>query len=275
MNDITYIVPSKNDNYDPQNLDKLILTINNNVGQLIDLGLDVEAILLDWGSEIPFHTLDRIKTEIKVPIKHVYVDRALFAADGLNPDRYYEYFAKNIGIRMAKNKYVLVENSDIINDEELAKSISDVVKDGKSGKYFRPTLRVNVWYPKIDEYTHYDTIDDKPFGDLNPGDFMLATKDDWMKSQGYDETNNGHHGIKRQTNMDVEILCQLNRLGITVEFVKGYYRHMDHDRRGMTAVQQFGESAHTRNVQGYTNRETWGYSNAKVIEKEGVITLSV
>lgn len=275
MNDVTYIVPSKNDDYDPQNLDKVILTINNNVGQLIKLGLDVEAILLDWGSNIPFHTLDRIKTEIKVPIKHVYVDKSVFTIDGLNPDRYYEYFAKNVGIRLAKNKYVLVENSDIINDEELAESISYIIKFGQDGKYFRPTLRVNVWYPNIDEYTHYDSIDDKPLGDLNPGDFMLATKEDWMKAQGYDETNGGHRGVKRQTNMDVEMLCQFNRLGITVSFVKGYYRHMDHDRKGMNAAQQFGESAQTRNVQGYTNRDSWGYKNAKVTEKDGVTILSL
>lgn len=272
---ISYIVPSKNDDYDPQNLDKLILTLNNNVGQLVDLKLEVEPILLDWGSDVPFHTLDRIKNEVKVPVKHVYVDKSLFAAEGLNPDRYYEYFAKNIGIRQASNKYVLIENSDIINDEELAQSIATVVNAEKRGVYFRPTLRVNVWYPNIEEYTHYNTIDDKPLGDLNPGDFMMATKDDWFRAQGYDETNMGHRGVKRQTNMDVEMLCQFNRLGITVEFIQGYYRHMDHDRRGMNADQQFGQSATTRNVQGYNNRETWGYANAKTEVKDGVKILSI
>jgi hypothetical protein len=272
---ITYIVPSKNDDYDPQNLDKIILSINTNVGQLTALGIEVEPILLDWCSEVPFHTLDRIKTDIKVPIKHLYVDKSLLEADGLNPKRYYEYFAKNVGIRRANNKYILIENSDILNDEELAKSISDVVKEGKSGVYFRPTLRVNVWYPNIDEYTHYNTIDDKPLGDLNPGDFMMATKEDWIKSQGYDETNEGHRGLKRQTNMDVELLCQLNRLGITVHFVQGYYRHMDHERGGLNAEQQFGKSANTRNLNGYINRENWGFMNAKSEVKDGVTFLTI
>ncbi len=273
MKDITYIVPSKNDNYDPQNLDKLILSTNTNVGQLLNLGLDVEAIMVDWCSEVPFHTLDRIKNDVKVPINHVYVDKSLLVAEGLNPNRYYEYFAKNVGIRRANSRYVLIENSDIINDEDLAKSINIVVKEGKDHVYFRPTLRVNVWYPNIDEYTHYNTIDDKPNGDLNPGDFMMATKTDWLTAQGYDETNIGHRGEKRQTNMDVEMLHQFNRCGMPVYFIEGYYRHMDHERGGLTAEQQFGISASTRNLNGYNNCSSWGQSYASVKVENGVITL--
>lgn len=274
MIDISYIVPSKNDNYDPQNLDKLPLTLTTNVEQLLTLGLKVEAILVDWCSEIPFHTLDVIKN-LKVPVKHVYVDKSLLEKDGLNPNRYYEYFAKNVGIRQATGKYVLIENSDILNDEDLVKNIKAVVDEGKTGFYFRPTLRVNVWYPNIDEYTHYNTIDDKPYGDLNPGDFMLVAREDWVKAQGYDETNQGHRGLKRQTNMDVEMLAQFVKLGINVSFVQGYYRHMDHDRGGLNADQQFGESAITRNLGGYTNRETWGFTNATTEEKDGVKFLKV
>lgn len=275
MKDISYIVPSKNDNYDPQNLDKLILTINTNVQQLLTLGLDVETILIDWCSIEPFYTLEKFKNEIKVPLKVVCVDKSLLVADGLNPERYYEYFAKNVGIQQASHKYVLIENSDILNDEDLAKSIKTVVDENKSGFYFRPSLRVNVWYPNIDEYTHYNTINDRPHGDLNPGDFMLATKEDWLKAQGYDETNQGHRGLKRQTNMDVEMLAQFVKLGIDVSFLEGYYRHMDHDRNNLNAEQQFGESAFTRNLGGYTNRETWGFTNATVEEKDGVKFLKV
>lgn len=269
MSDISYIVPSKNDDYDPQNLDKLILTLSNNVQQLVDIGLSVEAILVDWCSTVPFHTLDVIKN-VKIPVKHVYVDKSLLVVDGLNPERYYEYFAKNVGIRQASSKYILIENSDVINDEDLAKSIKAVIDEKKNNRYFRPSLRVNVWYPDIDEYTHYNIIDDKPYGDLNPGDFMMATREDWLKAQGYDETNQGHRGLKRQTNMDVEMLAQFMRFGITVDFLDGYYRHMDHDRKGLNADQQFGESALTRNLGGYNNRETWGFTGAMIEEKDGV-----
>lgn len=272
MKDITYIVPSKNDNYDSQNLDKLPLTLSTNVQQLIDLGLNVEPILVDWCSEIPLHTLDVIKN-IKFSINHIYVDKSLLIQDGLNPERYYEYFAKNVGIRRATGKYILIENSDILNDENLAISINKFIRSNTFNVYVRPTLRVNVWYPNIDEYTHYDTINDKLFGDLNPGDFILASKDDWIKAQGYDETNIGHRGTKRQANMDVEMLYQFNKLGIQVHFIDGYYRHMDHDRGGLTPEQQFGKSAFTRNLNGYVNRPTWGFLNANVETKDGVIFL--
>src|ERR1039458_2092234 len=270
MKDITYIVPSKNDSYDPQNLEKLILSINTNVQQLIDQKLDVETILIDWCSTIPLHTLDRIKNEIKVPINHIYVDKSLLENDGLNVERYYEYFAKNVGIRRANNKYILIENSDIVNDEDLSKSISKMINNEVNNVYGRPTIRVNVWYPNIDEYTHYNKIDEFPLGDCTPGDFMLSTKENWIKTQGYDETNEGHRGSKRQTNMDVEMLFQFNKLGMPVYFLEGYYRHMDHERGGLTADQQFGESACTRNTSGYTNRPTWGFTDATIEVKDEV-----
>jgi hypothetical protein len=91
-------------------------------------------------ADITFHTLDRIKNEIKVPIHHIYFDKSLLVADGLNPNRYYEYFAKNVGIRHATGKYVLIENSDVINDEELAQSIEKMIKSNLTNVYGRPTF---------------------------------------------------------------------------------------------------------------------------------------
>ena len=259
MKDISYIVASKNDDYDKDNLNKLILTLNANVIQLMERGIDIEPILIDWCSEVPFHTLDRIKKEIKFPINHIYVDKSLLILDGLNPQRFYEFFAKNVGIRQSNNRYILIENSDILNDDELSDSIVKLTKENLNNVYGRPSLRVNVWYPNIDEYTHYDTINDKPYGDLNPGDFMLATKDDWIKTEGYDETNSTHKTSFRQTHMDVEILFQMISKGMAPYFLNGYYRHMDHNRGGLTSYQQFGNQE--RNCLGYKNRETWGYSN--------------
>jgi hypothetical protein len=273
MKDISYICCSKNDDYDKDNLDKLILSLNNNVGQLVDKGMNVETILIDWCSPIPFYTLEKIKTELGYPINHYYIDKSLLVADDLNPERYYEFFAKNVGVRQATGKYVVIENSDILNDEELTDSIIKMVKDNLSNVYGRPTLRYNVWYPNIDEPTHFDTIDDKPLGDLNPGDFMMTTREDWInKAEGYDETNWSHRQKFRQTHMDVEILFQMVKKGMNVHYLKGYYRHMDHDRKGLTAAQQFGDSH--RNTNGYTNRKTWGYTNAKIREENGVKILS-
>jgi len=269
MKNISYVVCSKNDDYDKDNLNKLILSLNTNINQLLDKNLDTETILVDWCSEIPFHSLDRIKNEIKFPINHIYVDKSILINDNLNPERFYEFFAKNVGIRQSTGKYVLIENSDILNDDELSDSIVKMVNDNLSNVFGRPTLRVNVWYPNINEYTHYDTIDDKTYSDLNPGDFMMLTKEDWInKAEGYDETNKYHRQLKRQTHMDVEILYQMIYKKMSVHYLKGYYRHMDHDRKGMNAFDQFGNSI--RNINGYKNRDGWGYINYKIETKNGV-----
>jgi hypothetical protein len=273
MNDISYVTVSKNDNYDKDNVQKIIMSLNNNVQQLIDRGMETEVILVDWCSDVPFHTLDRIKNEVKVPVKHIYVDKSIPNRDGLNPERFYEYFAKNIGVRRATNRYILLENTDMLNDDELSDSIVKMVKDDLKNVYGRPGIRVNVWLPNIDEYTHYDTIDDKPLGDLNPGDFMFASKEAWEIARGYDETNITHRTKFRQVDMDVEILFQFVRHGINVHFLQGYYRHMDHERGNMTHQEKFGNSV--RNTNGYHNTTNWGCVDVQTEKKDDVLRLFV
>lgn len=61
-------------------------------------------------------------------------------------------------------------------------------------------------------------------------------------------------------------------MGVTVHFIGGYYRHMDHERGGLSAEQQFGISANTRNLGGYTNRDSWGYINANSLKLNDDVT---
>lgn len=254
MKDVSYITVSRNDNYDANNLEKIVLTINNNVMPFVSSGLDTEVILIDWCSEKPFYLEECIK-QIKFPMTHYWVQPSLLEADELSPKTYYEYFAKNVGLRRAQGKYVLVENMDCLNDEDLSKNIVEWMRSGQTGVYGRPTLRINALYPNYTEYTHYDTIDDKPLGDLNPGDIIMAAKEDFLKVGGYDETNPIHRKGS-QTHMDVEILYQFNYRGILVKFLPGYYSHLDHNKPDTKYDSM-------RNTNLYNNRPHWGYIKAK------------
>jgi hypothetical protein len=255
MKSISFITVSKNDNYDPDNIDKIVLSIKNNAINLINRGVDVETILVDWGSDIPLYTEEKIKN-IEIPVKHILVDKSLIAYDGLNPDIFYEYFAKNVGIRNATKDYVMIVNCDTLNSEELSDSIVKFLSYGIDKVYARPTIRINGLYPDFNEYTHYDWIWDKPYGDLNPGDFILFKRSDLIDIvQGYDESNTIHRSQKSaQTHMDVEILVQSNIKGIHIFFLNGYITHMHHDK----SSRQYDSA---RNMNGYENRTNWGYCN--------------
>jgi hypothetical protein len=253
MNSLSYITVSKNDSYDPDNIDKLVLSLTNNVVHLINRGVNVETILVDWGSDSPLYLNEKINS-LPIKIKHILVTKETIKLDGLNPDIFYEYFAKNVGIRNATNDYVLIVNSDTLNSEELCDSIVKFLRQGITGVYARPTVRLNGLYPEFNEYTHYDLIWDKPYGDLNPGDFIMYYRDDLVNIvQGYDESNETHRNQKSaQTHMDVEILLQSNYNNIRSFFLNGYITHMHHDKSSRV-YNSF------RNTSGYTNRENWGY----------------
>ena len=260
MKTLTYITVSKNDNYDPDNIDKLVLSITNNVVHLLNRGVEVETILVDWGSNSPLYLEERIQS-IETPIKHIVVSKETIAKDSLNPDIFYEYFAKNVGIRQATKDYVMIVNSDTLNSEELCDSVADFLSFNVKNVYARPTIRLNGLYPNFNEYTHYDTIWDKPYGDLNPGDYVMFSRSELVDIiQGYDESNAVHRNQKSaQTHMDVEILLQANFKNIRIFFLNGYITHMHHDKSD-----RIYDSA--RNYKGYINRENWGYVNIEPIE---------
>jgi len=255
MKTLSYITVSKNDNYDPDNIDKLVLSITNNVVHLVNRGVEVKTILVDWGSDSPLYLEERIQA-IETPIKHIVVSKETISKDGLNPDIFYEYFAKNVGIRQATKDYVMIVNSDTLNSEELCDSVVDFLSFNVKNVYARPTIRLNGLYPNFNEYTHYDTIWDKPYGDLNPGDYVMFNRSELVNIiQGYDESNAVHRNQKSaQTHMDVEILLQANFKNIRIFFLNGYITHMHHDKSD-----RIYDS--TRNYQGYVNRQDWGYNN--------------
>jgi len=272
MSDISYITVSRNDDYDPDNIKKLALTINENVKQLIDRGLNVETLLVDWCSDDPFYLNDEI-CKIDVLVNHLVIDKSIPKKDGINPNYFLEYFAKNIGIRHSTGKYTLVENSDILNDEELSDSIVKMVKENINGVYGRPTLRINACWPNCDEYTHYDKINEYNLGDCTPGDFIIATKNDFQKIGAYNEVSLVHKHEEHQIHMDVEILYQFNLNSMPVYYLQGYYRHLQHPH---DKSYHKNTPASERNCGGYINRPTWGYSNAIIEQiKPNVIKLTL
>lgn len=267
MKKLSYVVVSKNDNYDPNNLQKLYVNLTNNLSSLKSIGIDVEPVLVDWCSDKYLYEEEIIKS-IPHELNHVIVDQSLLERDGLDTKMFYEYFAKNVGMKHSSGDYILIQNSDVVNSEELSESIKKMLDYGIKGVYGRPTLRLSCDYPNLEHIKEGLAIWDKPFADMFPGDFILVHREDLVnKTGGYDETNPNHRRKVAQTHMDVEILLQMNYLGIRPFLLNGHYWHFDHAKS-----HDYQNSA--RNVQGYKNREGWGYEHSKKEQlKENVLKL--
>lgn len=266
MKKLSYVVVSKNDNYDPNNLEKLYVNLTNNLSSFKSLDLDVEPVLVDWCSKKYLHE-ESIIQSVPHKIKHIIVDPSLPESDGLESKIFYEYFAKNVGIKYSSGEYILIQNSDVVNSEELNASVKRMLDYGIKGVYGRPTLRLSCNYPNLEPIKEALTIWDKPFADMFPGDFLLAHRDDLINlAQGYDETNENHRRRVAQTHMDVEILLQMNYHGIRPFFLNGHYWHFDHPKS-----HDYQNSM--RNVQGYKNREGWGFefANKKELSEDALL----
>lgn len=263
MKKLSYIVVSKNDNYDPNNLEKLYTNLTNNLGSFKSLDLEVETVLVDWCSTDKYLYEEEIIQSVPHNINHVIVDPSLLEKDGLNPKMFYEYFAKNVGIKHSSGEYILIQNSDVVNSDELCASVKKLIDYGIRGVYGRPTLRLSCDYPNLEPIKEALTIWDKPFADMFPGDFLLVHRSDLIDlAEGYDETNSNHRRGVAQTHMDVEILLQMNYKGIRPFFLNGHYWHFDHPKS-----HDYQNSI--RNVRGYSNRKGWGYEYA---QKEQIST---
>ena len=63
---------------------------------------------------------------------------------GWNPKNFYEYYAKNVGIRNSDGEFVLITNPDDLLNDELVESISKALDEDDGKNYYRPYSRIDV-----------------------------------------------------------------------------------------------------------------------------------
>jgi len=136
---------------------RIKLTIECFLTQLESRGIEAEYVLVDFApikdnylyeNEVLRETLSDSR------IKNIVVHQSACKKMGLVADEYYEYFAKNVGLRNCTGNVILVTNPDNFFEDALVDDIATIVKDGivtatnEEGNsfYFRPYSRKDVTY---------------------------------------------------------------------------------------------------------------------------------
>jgi len=270
MIDLSIVITGRDDGYGDEMLSpynsfvkdtfcfRMKRTIENNLKLLLPKSISVQYVVVDW-SPINDKTLNKneyLKNLFdECNIKHIIVPAKSIEKRGWNPNNFYEYYAKNIGIRHSDGKYVIVTNPDILFTDELCLEICEVVKNKEDKKYFRPYSRKDVDnnlnclaeglnFPKNRVFL------DEVLGGPASGDFVMSTKHNMIeKGMGYDETSNTNPN-KQQANLDPNILVNMYKNGIFPHMFNSSILHLDHAK----PHQREGNI----NLNGYINRPDWG-----------------
>nr|HPI82742.1 hypothetical protein [Candidatus Paceibacterota bacterium] len=169
---------------------------------------------------------------------------------------YYEYFAKNAGLREGSFDFLILLNSDIIIPINTLNDIIQEIKNHKPKTYYRPKFITHI-KKNLSQIRKQDLINPlMPFSFISGhsgGDFLVAKKNELIEyGRGYDEQNEGHRSSYKQHHMDTEIMYNMHFSGCSLKFLNNEYLHIAHSHENSAYD-------NTSNYSGYKNKECWGF----------------
>lgn len=259
---LSVITTGRNDDYGGGFLDRFYASLFNNIKGLFESSIEYEYVVSEW---MPFRSLllndnSGMIASMLYKARTVVVDRSLAEPEKLNPDVFFEYFAKNAAVRRARFDNILLVNSDIILPQPIMDEIVHLVKSGlDDNKFYRTRFRQQARLdsplnPIQTTDLHNPAWDDSCICGAYSGDFLLITKKAFVEvGQGYNEVDPDHR-VTYQTNMDGEILWNMHNAGMKLEFVNSPYIHIEHGK------DRVYDSAY-KNGLSYTNKPDWGFTS--------------
>lgn len=262
---LSVITNARNDDYESAGeapyLDRFFRSVEQNCSKLEAAGIEYEYVVVEWA---PYKELLCNLTQTKplferfASLRTVVADASLGKEDGLSSKIYFEYFAKNIGLRQSKYDNILLINSDCWISPELADEIKSVLPLDKTKFYrtrYRGQTNLKNEIVMLPQDLHHPWNKDSCVCGPYSGDFLLASRTALVDvGQGYDECNPSHRNTF-QTGMDGELLWNMYHRGIALEFLNQPYYHINHPKSG----RQYSEY---RDGVKYENRPTWGWINS-------------
>ena len=130
---ISFVTIGRNDDYGHRFIDRFYLSVSENLKTIEQFDIPYEYLIVEW-SPIKEYLIyeDRFKIlfENNKNLVDIVVLPSVAIEEGLDPTVFYEYFAKNVGIRMCKYDVLILLNSDIVIPYETMKLFVDLVKNG-------------------------------------------------------------------------------------------------------------------------------------------------
>jgi len=215
---LSIVVTGRNDGYGGDFNGRLLRTLAFNHDRLTERGVPHEIVLVEWAPPADRPQLGALVREslpnLGSALTAYLVDPRYQEACSLNPKlSYLEFLAKNVGIRRAKGRAVLVTNTDIYLGRGVVDAMASGVIDPRT--VYRAT-RVDVKLGADESHVHWDLLEDArnhtTYKTIQPplyaggsGDFILVERDSLHALRGFNE------------------VYRLARVGIDVNFlVKAY-----------------------------------------------------
>lgn len=268
---ISLITSGRDDNYGENFLLRLKMSMENNCRLFKKHDIPFEYLLVEWN---PFNPYLKNHPDFKdlfetYDVKDVIVKSSVVEKENLNQKVFYEYFAKNAGVRISKYDIILILNSDILIPEKSVILLKEILTNGLDDKiWYRLRYREQVDYAlnslRVEDIYYPQNPDGEICGYCS-GDFLMLKKTSFITyGQGYDEAT-PFHRVTFQTGQDGEILWNMHRAGMKIKLVEGNYIHVNHGK-------PHAYDAHY-NQNGYTNKPNWGFIDYNKIVNGNVIEL--
>lgn len=248
------------------NIERIKTTLEKNILLLDKYFPDnYEIIFVDWSPLSKDKYLinsDETKEIFKNKnIKNIIITPETIEKKGLNRKGFYEYYGKNIGIRNSNSKYILISNPDDIFQEKLILNLKNKIENNQDDNFY------GRCYSRLDVDHDLNTIaegfsfpkngkkNDEIIGTPASGDFLLASKENLIRSTGYyEEFSKGN-----QTMLDGKLCIKLYNMKLKPVLIEGsimHLHHKKHDRSGN----------HNIWTDDYKNGEYWGFKDFEIKE---------
>lgn len=263
---LSFVVTGRNDNYDGNFEERLIIALEHNIRSLPT----AEFIFVEWNpyldrpltsEKLKDYFGDSIKCFVVHPKYHKYY---------CSIDEFLEYPAKNVGVRRAKGEFIGCINSDIIFCPDLVESLNDSLSANILYRATRIDIRndyLRVRFPLLSK-----CILERNYGNLNAaGDFLLMHKKIWELATGYCEEYPWQRLHKDA--YIIYLLAEVKNFGIKNIGSMTHWRHPSSWSNGKCRARVGNVKWNFKLCDFRENKKTWGLTFAQEIDKNGIIWL--
>ena len=254
---IAAVMVGRNDDYMPDFAQRLSATIAWNVRHLVS-----EVIFVEWNPPpdrpLLAHNLTSEFAEVRAYVVPAEVHQALCMSDRLP---LLEYHAKNVGIRRAESPWIIATNADVALASD---AIQNLRRSLRSTDVAWTAERVDIYWKTwrergigLADCLRYKRV--IPYIEHGTGDFLLASREMWHRTGGYDEGL-----LKHRIGCDVRGAAQMLAHGASIQKV-GSVLHLAHPTSCTEQIQpHHGDLAPLGGVP-YDNGPNWGLGDCAEI----------
>lgn len=252
---IAAVVVARNDDYMSDFAERLRATIDWNVRYLVD-----EVVLVEWNPpadrELLAHDLTQRFSCLRAYVVPPEVHAELCRNEHV---KLLEYHAKNVGIRRANAPWIIATNADAAFGFDL---INRILSTDLSPDVAWTAERIDIPWREgrqtaigVGSALRYQRA--IPYQQLGTGEFILASREVWHRTRGYDEQM-----VRHRIGCDVRGTAQMLSHGASIQRA-GTVLHLAHPSSCTEGIRpHHGEHATAEGVP-YHNDETWGLGDLK------------